>query len=107
MPDWVDESLVFWIKDYPARCFFVGNSHTYPGRMSAWDEDEECEFSVSKFEIERLSDGARAWMEGFLFGAEPPPPLDGDANERAEWRRRLKVFHETGDLPRDPWPTDR
>lgn len=99
IPEWVDQSLVFWTKGDPSRCYFEGNSHTYPGRMSAYHEDTGRVFSVSKFEIERLSDGARAWMDGFLVGSEPAPPISEDADEFDEWKMLVQSFRNTGRLP--------
>jgi hypothetical protein len=103
IPEWVNQSLVFWLRDDPSRCFFEGNSHTYPGRMSAYHEVTGRVFSVSKLEIERPSEEARAWMDGFLVGSEPAPPSTDDPSDFDEWKLLVQSFRETGWLPKGSW----
>lgn len=106
LPAHVDPEL--WILTYkhPShREYLVGNSHTFPGRMSAYCPEENRGFSVSKFEIERCSAYSRRWIDGFLHGNTPPAPDDDDVTPRewesrfARWRELAATFHETGQWP--------
>jgi len=74
------------------------------GRMGAWCPTLRRTFTVRKDEIERCSAEALYWMRGFLYGAEPVPPVDEadngpleDGDPRLErWRAAVREFQETG-----------
>jgi hypothetical protein len=91
----VDERL--WFE---ARCggrdFLVGNGHTFPGRIAAWCPERRVAYNVSRVELGAMSDEARFWIDGFLAGAEPDPPEDGDEADLVAWRAATIRFHRTG-----------
>ncbi len=68
-----DIDLELWIvaEGFEARCFLLGNSHTFPGRMLLWNEQQDVVASVSKYAITQASEASRRWIEGFLVGNEP------------------------------------
>ena len=80
-----DEMLWFEHKGCDGKHYFLGNPHTFPGRMWAWCPVKESSFFVSKIEILKTSDQAEYWIKGFLSSNEPQPPADenGDVNENS------------------------
>ncbi len=101
----IDERLWFTMKEgcCPGKHYLLWNPHTFPGRMRAWCPVKRAGFNVSKSEIETCSIEARWWINGFLAGNEPPPPLDADGNQLADddsrlarWRDASRHFPETG-----------
>lgn len=101
LPNGVDPRLWIIWGDPSTRVYLVGNSHTFPGRMSAYHPDG-WEVSVSKFEILEASELAWAWIDGFLRGNEPSAPQDNDEEADLAWEAIVTEFRRTGDLPR-PW----
>lgn len=102
----VDPSL--WFE--PGCCrgphYLRFNPHvdSEPGRMGAWCPTLRRAFTVRREEVIRCSPEARYWMRGFLYGAEPEPPVDEedggpleDGDPRLErWRVAVREFDETG-----------
>ena len=87
--------------------FLHNNPHTFQGRMEAYCEAHDRTFAVCRSEIERCSHEAEYWIRGFLFGTEPPPPLDPDGYEIDDlddwrwrrWRDAIEVFRRVGAWP--------
>lgn len=98
-----NEELWFTMGDHcGGRHFILGNPHTFPGRMMAWCPTKQTSFFFSKGEVESASSAAVAWIDGFLAGNEPPPPVDGDgdvdfaSDAYQHWSREVTRFRETG-----------
>jgi hypothetical protein len=98
-----DERLWFTIGEHCAgQHFILGNPHTFPGRMMAWCPRKGTSFFFSKREVETASAEAMAWIDGFLAGNEPAPPVaeDGDVDFASDaykqWTQEVERFHETG-----------
>jgi hypothetical protein len=70
--------------------------------MLAWCPKKRRSFFVSKQEIDTLSKAGRYWIEGFLHGSEPEPPLDEDKQPDFEskaytsWLRGIEQFRNSG-----------
>jgi hypothetical protein len=93
-PDPSDEAKVdptLWFTMEPScegRHFLLYNSHTFPGRFTAWCPMKKRAVNVSKSDVRDCSQEAKYWLKGFLSGAEPDPPrseggtyLDHDSPE--------------------------
>ncbi len=97
----LNERLWFLHLGCTGQHFILGNPHTCPGRMLAWCERKE-RFFFSKSEVEQCSAESAAWMEGFLAGNKPEPPIgaDGDvefeSNEYESWLSKVEAFRRSG-----------
>ncbi len=97
-----DQRLWFLHKGCTGKHYLIGNPHTFRGRMWAWCPVHRRTVFVSKSEIESCSPEAEYWIQGFLAGNEPPPPLDEhgdpafDSPEYARWEAEIRLFHHTG-----------
>ncbi len=98
-----DERLWFLHKGCDGKHYFISNPHTFPGRMLAWCPIRKTDFCVPKSEMEAISESAKYWIQGFLTGNQPNPPLDesGDVNfdspEYKNWLIKIEEFGKTGD----------
>lgn len=72
----IDPHLWFKSHNEGHKCHLIGNCHTFPGRMLAWDPNQRVEFCVSANEITESSSETTFWVAGFLAGNEPNPPDD-------------------------------
>lgn len=97
-----DKKLWFKISDCKGKHYFMGNPHTFHGRMLAWCPKKQNSFCVSKEEIIECSIESKYWIKGFICGNEPGPPKNKN-NETAyetikykEWEKAIELFHETG-----------
>lgn len=108
----VDERLWIRTSGCDSRDFLVGNSHTFPGRMSAYCPTDGVHYSVSLSEIEDMSPDAVHWVAGFLVGNQPRPedlfgPGIHDAHDSdPHWRRwteAVEQFRRTGTWPHAGW----
>lgn len=106
----VDESLWFEPEDGHGRDFlFVGNPHTYPGRMAAYCPHRAYPwFNVSLKELGNASEACKAFAQGFICGSEPAPPADDDGFELDEataeyerWDRMRRQYRVSGEWPDD------
>jgi len=97
-----DKNLWFEHLGCKGKHYLIGNPHTYVGRMWAWCPKEERTFFVSKADMGEMSEQAKFWVQGFLNGHEPDPPVneDGDVDfeslEYKTWTEAMVFFHETG-----------
>jgi hypothetical protein len=95
----VDEQLWF-LAPCGGRDFFVGNGHTFTGRIAAWCPDIGRHYNVSVAEVQQMSEAARFWVQGFLHGTEPDPPRDPDGETSPEdltaWLAATTRFRRTG-----------
>lgn len=97
-----DENLWFKVGHCAGIHYFIGNPHTFYGRMWAWCPDKQRTFFVSKNEVLECSVESKYWIIGFLNGNEPNPPVDNDyqtvfgTKEYKEWQQAINLFHETG-----------
>ena len=97
-----DKKLSFNHKGCEGPHYFLGNPHTFPGRILAWCPVKKQSFCVSKSEISNCSVEAEYWLKGFLIGNQPAPPLSNDKNpeltekEIKNWKRKLTRFENEG-----------
>ncbi|MCG7878323.1 MAG: hypothetical protein AB2669_03395 [Candidatus Thiodiazotropha endolucinida] len=84
--------------------YLVGNPHTRPGRVMVYCPiTKKCHVNSFRNFV-KLSDEAQYWMQGFLSGNEPHPPLGSDGMydfTDKEWVKRIESFHKTGE-----WDTE-
>lgn len=104
----IDRELWIEAEGFEGRSYLVGNSHTFPGRMLLWNEQQDVVASVSKSEITSASDASRRWIDGFLVGNEPgladylgiDPATAADLRDDdpavRDWLRARVQFDETG-----------
>ena len=98
----LNRSLWFTHRGCTGRHYLLGNPHTFPGRMFAWCPKKKRSLFVSKSEMESVSKAAAYWIEGFLNGSEPKPPISEDgtpdyvSNEFTDWQRKTALFRESG-----------
>lgn len=98
LPEWVDRRLR--IELFSGETLYIwGSSHTFRGRFAAWHPDG-FSLSVSKYEVRDCSTEASMWIEGFIRGSEPHPPISGEERATEAWEAAVKVYRETGDMPR-------
>ncbi len=97
LPGEVDPDLEFICTHCDGWHFLVGNPHTFTGRMAAWCQDQQAEFSVSLSEMTYVSLGASIWIKGFLSGSEPPPPAAGGVSAEAAWEMARQEYRSTGE----------
>jgi hypothetical protein len=101
----LDEALWFHHQGCSGKHYFLGNPHTFHGRMMAWCPLKTRSFFVSKSEILEASSEAKYWIAGFLAGAEPEPPrnanqdVDFKSPEYRKWEQRVTEFRRTGSWP--------
>jgi hypothetical protein len=99
-----NEKLWFLHQGCTGLHFVLGNPHTFPGRMLGWCVIKNRSFFFSKSSIGECSPETAAWVEGFLAGNEPPPPLndDGDMDFESahykEWLAQMETFRNSGTL---------
>ena len=99
----IDKRFWFKHKGCEGKHYLIGNPHTFPGRILAWCPIKKIDFCVSKAEMDEISESAQYWLEGFLAGNQPYPPLDdnGDVDfespEYKNWLLEIKEFRKTGD----------
>jgi hypothetical protein len=78
--------------------------------MFAWCPTKKVTFRVSKGEIETLSTESTYWIQGFLSGNEPPPPMQstgpGDP-EFDHWFDSAVLFQQTGHWSSEPGNCER
>lgn len=80
----------------------IGNPHTYNGRIDAWCPEKGTCFCVSLSEIEDMSEYSKYWINGYLNGNQPEPPIDHegdvdfDSPEYNKWSKETELFIETG-----------
>ena len=108
----IDETLWIRVDACDSHDYLVGNSHTFPGRMSAYCPTDGIHYSVSLSEIEEMSPEARRWVAGFLAGNEPRPEdmfgpaihdaYDSDPRWR-RWRDAIAEFRNSGSWPHADW----
>jgi hypothetical protein len=73
--------------------------------MMGWCPNKRGSFFFSLAEVEESSPMARIWMDGFLCGNEPPPPLgesgaiDFASDAYKRWLRSSSSFRVTGTWP--------
>ncbi len=97
-----DEDLWFFHKGCTGKHFLLGNPHTFSGRMSAWCPVNQRSFAVSKSEIEEQSEPSKYWIQGFLHGNQPEPPVNEEGDVEVEsmafqkWAAASVLFTETG-----------
>lgn len=97
-----DKTLWFETNHCSGKHYFLGNPHTFIGRMMAWCPTKQVSFFVSKKDISECSNESSYWINEFLFGTEPESPLDeyGDVDfespDYKKWKEEIKLFHETG-----------
>ena len=105
----LDESLWVVLKS-GEKGYLLANPHTFPGRFNVWLEGREIALTYSLSEISAASDASRFWLKGYLCGNEPGPELffgadayelDDYGPEMTAWRRVLREFRTTGELPTD------
>ena len=103
LPDDVDRALWFHGACGQVDYLVRDNSHTHPGRMSAYcpHRPDHPDYNISINDIGACAESVRWWAEGFVVGSEPGPPLDDSgyeleehdpayrawSNHRAEYRR--------------------
>ena len=103
LPEDVDPELWFERED-GHRLYLLGNPHTFPGRMYAYNATTGNRIMVSKEEIAIAPSATRYWVLGYIAGNEPGPPLGDDGfpiddprDPRYEtWSRTTARFSETG-----------
>src|SRR5690349_21645132 len=67
----VDAELWFTMEpSCEGRHFILYNSHTFPGRFTAWCPLKRKAVNVSKSDVRECSQQATYWLKGFLSGAE-------------------------------------
>lgn len=99
-----DPALWFMHLGCKGKHYLLGNAHTVKGRVLAWCPVENRSIFVSKADMGRISVKGEYWLQGFLHGNEPGPPLDEyempDYSSKAatQWRRRCTNFRRTGKL---------
>lgn len=95
----VDEALWFG-GACGQRDYLIGNSHTFTGRMTAWCPAHEVSYNVSSSEITEMSPESRYFIRGFLHGAEPGFPVDGQGETSDQdleaWRQAVARFRRNG-----------
>lgn len=97
-----DKALWFEHLGCSGKHYLIGNPHTVPGRMWAWCPKEQCTIFISKADMGKMSKSAEYWVNGFLSGNEPEPPVDeeGDIDFKSKaykaWQRNCRQFTETG-----------
>ena len=98
----IDEHLWFYHKGCTGKHFFIGNPHTFPGRILAWCPQQQKSFFLSVSEVEEMSEYSKYWIKGYLTGNEPSPPTDGNGDvqfsgkEYEEWAEAVDLFATTG-----------
>jgi hypothetical protein len=97
VPNGVDRRLSFKSTARLGIHYFVGNPHTFPGRILAFHEDG-LELNVSPSEVIEASDFALVWMDGFLAGSEPAPPASDDLKDEEAWQAKRDRYRRTGEL---------
>ena len=89
-------------EDCEGRHFILGNAHTFPGRALGWCPSTERSFFFNAARVGDASPEARAWLDGFLWGSQPPPPRDADGDVAFgspayhRWEERTREFRRTG-----------
>lgn len=104
LPDDVDPELWFdCVMGEGGRDYFTENPwHTFPGRMSAWCDEGQFEFRVSKNQLpETLPVATTYWVRGFLTGNVPRQPTWDYDDDPAlvEWNEHARDFLQTGTWP--------
>lgn len=111
-PPELDERQWVVVQGFDGRCYIIGNSHTFTGRMTCWSEATGQTFSFSKNEVLDASETSRAWIDGFLAGNEPTPVdmfgvgiYDADDSDPrwSRWQDAVRQFRATGSWPHEPW----
>jgi hypothetical protein len=106
LPEGIDARLAVGTSTIVGTLYLFGSSHSFPGRMAAYHKDGQW-LAVSKSEIETATPEAAAWVDGFLAGSEPPPPVSGDELAERGWDESRSIYRRTGELPRrNEWLTD-
>ena len=102
LPEDVDPELWFE-RDDGHRLYLLGNPHTFPGRMYAYNATTGNRIMVSKEEIATAPSATRYWVLGYISGNEPGPPLGDDGVPidpedplYETWSRAVRRFSETG-----------
>jgi hypothetical protein len=106
-----DKALWFKMKSCcSAKHLLCGNPHTFRGRIEAYCPNRKISFAVSLTQMDSMSKNARFWIDGFLCGNEPPPPMDKEGDflppdEAAfkRWEKNISEFRRTGKWKRE-WP---
>lgn len=97
-----DKNLWFEHLGCTGRHYFLGNPHTVPGRILAWCPEEKRSLFVSLSSIKAMSKVSSYWVQGYLHGNEPAPPVgehevpDFDSSEYKRWRRKTANFRRNG-----------
>ena len=70
--------------------------------MLAWCPTKQSSFFISLSEINECSAEARYWIEGYLHGNEPEPPIDKDGDvdfdseDYRSWLKQCEAFRSDG-----------
>lgn len=97
-----DENLWFEHLGCEGKHYIIGNPHTYTGRMWAWCPLNNRSFFVSKGDMGDMSEMMKYWINGYLHGSEPSPPMneEGDVDFTSLayklWQKETALFVETG-----------
>ena len=95
----LDQNLWF-VAACGERDLLIGNGHTFTGRIAAWCPSRQVSYNISLTELGEMSEQARYWLRGFLAGAEPGLPRNGDDEpldeDLAAWREATARFRRTG-----------
>ena len=102
-PPELDPDLWFTMPGHcEGRHYVLGNAHTFPGRALGWCASRERSFFFNAAQVDEASPAARAWLDGFLWGSQPPPPrgADGDVDfgspAYTRWEEQTREFRRTG-----------
>jgi hypothetical protein len=72
--------LWFLHLGFRGKHHIIGNPHTYPGLMLGWSVSKNRSFFFSKSDIQKASAAAMTWIDVFLTGNGPEPPITAEGN---------------------------
>jgi hypothetical protein len=105
IPNDIDHKLWVILKgERKKKCYIYYNPHTFKGRIAVWrnvpfENNGKIQILyISTNDIARSSVESKYWINGYISGSEPEPPVvsKGNVKRMIFWRKAIKIFHKTG-----------